>query len=246
MKKLIINDDYDRSVLNEGRNYGMGFSILERVNNFEFNTLLPFSACKDYLNDIVYKTYYDREMKLLAHGYDAEEITTFAKKKYFYFGLKMLHFKNGNGWNQHKAAQELLLNNYENMVGIINKFEKVIDNFNYRTTFYKKNDNTVVLKVPMFWVRKTYRISMLALICRLFFNAKPVDLEKGPLYLSKKHKPFITADAYNGKNLVQFMEKKDIIIPEFKKSKFPFKKDVNDDKYKAHNGGLVSFMKKVV
>ena len=246
MKKLQINDNYSRSVLNEGRNYGMGFSILNKINNFEFDTLLPFSACKAYLNDIVYKTYYDNNMKLLAHGYNATEIKTFKNKKFFYFGLNMLHYKSGKNWNKFDEAKKELFTNYMNMVNVINKFEKLINGSNYKTSFYKKNDDVIILKVPMFWVRKTYRISMLALICRLFFNATKLTTERGPLYLSKSHKPFISSDMYNTKSLIDFIKHKDDYLNKFKTSNFPFKKDVLNNKYVAHNGGLVSFMKKVI
>ena len=51
MKK--IKELQKRSKLNEGRNYGVGFTILNKKGS-KFETYLPFTACRDYLNDFAY------------------------------------------------------------------------------------------------------------------------------------------------------------------------------------------------
>ena len=49
----IINN-FDRLKLSEGRNFGIGFAFLKKITNNKFETLNAFTACKDYLNDLIY------------------------------------------------------------------------------------------------------------------------------------------------------------------------------------------------
>src|SRR5687768_15710647 len=50
---LTLVDKQDRSVLCEGRNYGIGFAFCKRTGDV-LETVQPVSPCKDYLNDVVY------------------------------------------------------------------------------------------------------------------------------------------------------------------------------------------------
>lgn len=242
MKKLQIEDNFNRKVLSEGRNFGIGFSILKKINNFKFETLLPFSACKDYLNDIVYKTYYNSDLKFTVHGYDAKKIDCYNNKKYFYFGVNTLHYnKSTMLWNLYDEATTILINNVENLVKVINILEEHFNVNKSRTSFYKTTDNIIILKCPIFWLKKTYLISLLALTVRLYFNVKETDLKKGiNIFTAKDIVPFIESDTYNMSLINNFL------LHKLNKRKlftdYPNEEIVKKSNYYAiHNAGIVAF-----
>ena len=93
MKK--IKELQERSKLNEGRDFGVGFTILNKKGS-KFETYLPFTACRDYLNDFAYVESTKKEIGQI-YGYDHKLLNCFDNKNIVYFGVKTLHRnKKGN------------------------------------------------------------------------------------------------------------------------------------------------------
>ena len=88
MKK--IKELQKRSKLSEGRNFGVGFTILNKKGS-KFETYLPFTACRDYLNDFAYVESTKKEIGKI-YGYDHKILNCFDNKNIVYFGVKTLHY----------------------------------------------------------------------------------------------------------------------------------------------------------
>jgi len=90
----IIEADISRSTLLEGRSYGLGFSILKKENR-KLKKLIPTTACKDYLNDIVHIENYN-VITGYVYGFNHSYSNYFEiDKVHMYMLLEPLHYKNG-------------------------------------------------------------------------------------------------------------------------------------------------------
>lgn len=234
MIKLI--EKQKRGVLGEGRNYGIGFSIITFNNKkTEATTLLPHTACKDYLNDFSFVEFEKHEIGSI-YGYNHKLLNLFDNKRYFYLSVKTLDYNDGKNWDKKEEASSLLKQNIQNVVEIINEFEKKIPSKS-RTSFFGESDDSLILKVPIYWLKKTYLISVYTLMIRCFFNVseKPNNL----LAFLKEHSPFIVSDVYLFKCILPFylkLENKH----DFLNYKYPEK-----NKNFVHNFGIKGYLDKV-
>lgn len=188
MKK--IKELQHRSHLAEGRNYGIGFSILKKIKS-KFETYLPFTACRDYLNDFMYVEKYKKEIRTV-YGYRHKLLNCFRYKKFFYLGVNSLDFKHGGSWLLKNEAKLILINNYKNLELLINNFENMLS-LKTKTTITIDED-TLIFKVPIYWSKSAPLISIYTLLIRCYFNVPDnFILNKENLDL---HKPFIEEDKY--------------------------------------------------
>ena len=123
MKK--IKELQERSKLCEGRNFGVGFTILNKKGS-KFETYLPFTACRDYLNDFAYVESTKKEIGFI-YGYNHELLNCFDNKKIVYFGVKALNYNSGGNYDKFDKLQDILINNYKNLELFLNKIEKDLD-----------------------------------------------------------------------------------------------------------------------
>lgn len=173
----MIIDNKDRNKLAEGRNYGFGFSILNKINENDYETLMPFTACKDYLNDFVYVESTKNKLELI-YGFKHNYIGVLEDKSHFYLGVKSLNYNKGvKKWDKYDSLNELLNNNHINLIKFINKIEKYF-NLEDLTTLETLIDNTIILKVPIFWSKFTFLISLYTLYIRCFMNITDEELDK--------------------------------------------------------------------
>ena len=230
MKK--IKELQKRSTLNEGRNYGIGFSILNKIGN-KFETYLPFTACRDYLNDFVYVEKTKTEIGE-THGYDHKVLNCFENKNYFYIGVNTLHYQGSGNWDKKEEATNLLISNYKNLESFLNQIE---NNFKFKSrTTIKIDEDTLIFKVPIYWSKSAPLISAYTLLIRCFFNiSENFVINEENL---KKHKPFISADNYFIKICMKFLNN----IKTFNFEEVSYK---DNDKYTIHNFGIQGFLGKI-
>lgn len=230
MKK--IKELQKRSTLDEGRNYGIGFSILNKKGS-KFETYLPFTACRDYLNDFIFVEKFKTEIGT-AYGYNHKILNCFENKRYFYIGVNTLHFKSSGNWNLKEEATNLLISNYKNLEFFLNKIE---DNFKFKSrTTIEVDEDTLIFKVPIYWSKSAPLISAYTLLIRCFFNiSKNFVINEENL---KKHKPFISDDNYFIKTCMKFLNN-------IKALNFEEVVYVNNDKYTIHNFGIQGFLGKI-
>jgi hypothetical protein len=236
MKK--IKELQKRSTLGEGRNFGIGFSILNKIGN-KFETYLPFTACRDYLNDFIFVEKFKTEIGN-AHGYNHQVLDCFKNKRFFYMGVNTLHYNHDGDWSLKEEATNILINNYKNLESFLNQIEDVL-NIKTKTTI-ELDEDTLILKVPIYWSKSTPLISIYTLLIRCYFNISDnfVITEEN----LNAHKPFIDADKYFMKICGKFF--RNIKNVNFEKINYEAYNVVHTKTYKVHNFGIQTFLEKVI
>ena len=199
MKK--IKELQKRSKLCEGRDFGVGFTILNKKGS-KFETYLPFTACRDYLNDFAYVESTKKEIGEI-YGYNHKLLNCFDNKNIVYFGVNTLHYKGGNNYNKFDELQNILINNYKNLELFLNRIE---DNLGVKIkSSIELDEDTLIIKAPIYWTKTTALISAYTLIIRCYFNVSDFTNENFEDIL-KSHKAFISDDSMYIKNCVKFYE----------------------------------------
>ena len=239
MKK--IKELQKRSKLSEGRNYGVGFTILNKKGS-KFETYLPFTACRDYLNDFAYVESTKKEIGKI-HGYDHKVLNCFDNKNIVYFGVNTLHRNNNNGnYEKFDELQNILINNYIHLEIFLNKIETDL-NINIKTKI-ELDEDTLIIKCSKFWVKSTPLISVYTLLIRCYFNIEKID--KPFIDILKNNVPFINADSMMKKSCINFYElylknKSKFINPDY--NGYGLVEDNNPGL--IHNFGIDGFIKKL-
>ena len=239
MKK--IKELQQRSSLSEGRNYGVGFTILNKKGS-KFETYLPFTACRDYLNDFAYVESTKKEIGKI-HGYDHKVLNCFDNKNIVYFGVKALNYNNNNGnYDKFDELQNILINNYIHLEIFLNTIETDL-NIKIKTRI-ELDEDTLIIKCSKFWVKSTPLISVYTLLIRCYFNT---DLEGNSIVdILKNNVPFINDDSMMKKSCINFYElylnnKSKFINPDY--NGYGLVKD--DNPGLIHNFGIVGFINKI-
>jgi hypothetical protein len=238
MKK--IKELQKRSKLIEGRNYGVGFTILNKKGS-KFETYLPFTACRDYLNDFAYVESTKKEIGQI-YGYNHKLLNCFDNKNIVYFGVKTLHYNHGNNYDKFDKLQNILINNYIHLEIFLNTIETDL-NIKIKTRI-ELDEDTLIIKCSKFWIKSTPLISVYTLLIRCYFNT---DLEGNSIVdILKNNVPFINADSMMKKPCIDFYEmylnnKNKFINPDYKSYGLVIK---NEPHY-IHNFGIDGFIKKL-
>ena len=206
MKK--IEELQQRSSLSEGRDHGLGFAVLNPIDTkkTKFQTFNAFTACKDYLNDFSYVEFKKKEIGSV-YGYNHKLLNCFDNKRFFYLGVKTLNHKNGKKWEPKKEATKILIDNYLGLEKILNNIEEKLG----LKTFSKISidEDTLIIKAPLYWMKSTPLISVYTLMIRCLFNVSSDDIFSKDFNLDnylKKHKAFIQGDAYLYSNIENFLK----------------------------------------
>ena len=238
MKK--IKELQKRSKLCEGRDFGVGFTILNKKGS-KFETYLPFTACRDYLNDFAYVESTKKEIGNI-YGYNHKLLNCFDKKNIVYFGVKTLHRNKEGNYDKFDELQNILINNYKNLQIFLNRIETDL-NIKIKTRIVLDKD-TLIIKCSKFWVKSTPLISVYTLLIRCYFNT---DLEGNSIVdILKNNVPFINDDSMMKKPCIDFYElylnnKNKFINPDY--SGYGLVKD--DNPGLIHNFGIDGFIKKL-
>ena len=238
MKK--IKELQKRSKLSEGRNYGVGFTILNKKGS-KFETYLPFTACRDYLNDFAYVESTKKEIGKI-YGYDHKLLNCFDNKNIVYFGVKTLHRNNGGKYDKFDECQKTLVDNYKNLQLFLNEIEAQSD-IKIKTSI-ELDEDTLIIKCSKFWVKSTPLISVYTLLIRCYFNVTEID--KPIIDILKSNKPFINVDSMMKQPCISFYElylknKSKFTNPDY--NSYGLVKDNNPGL--IHNFGIDGFIKKL-
>jgi hypothetical protein len=190
MKK--IKELQNRSKLNEGRNFGTGFTILNKKGS-KFETYLPFTACRDYLNDFIYCELAKEEIGN-ACGYEHKVLNCFDNKRLFYLGVNTLHTQRRGKYNQFDQHKKLLIENYKNLESLLNIIESKL-NLKYKSKI-ELDEDTLIIKAPIYWTKSTALISVYTLFIRCFFDVNEIITEENIDNIIETKKPFIASDSF--------------------------------------------------
>jgi len=239
MKK--IKELQKRSKLNEGRNYGVGFTILNKIGS-KFETYLPFTACRDYLNDFAYVESSKKEIGKI-YGYDHKLLNCFDNKNIVYFGVKTLHRNKSGDYEKFDELQNILINNYENLELFLNIIERDLG-IKIQTRI-ELDEDTLIIKCSKFWVKSTPLISVYTLLIRCYFNVDIAEIK--PIKdILKNNVPFINDDSMMKKPCIDFYElymnnKNKFINPDY--NSYGLVKEGSPGL--IHNFGIDGFIKKL-
>lgn len=236
MKK--IKELQKRSELNEGRNFGIGFTILNKIKS-NYETYLPFTACRDYLNDFSYVEHTKQEIGYI-HGYNHKLLRCFERKKFFYVGVNTLDYNNGNEWLYKDDAKKILITNYGNLQLFINKIEAKLGLLKH--TSIVLDEDTLIFKAPAYWNKSTALISVYTLIIRCFFNITEEERNREDvLQMMNDHNCFIDADSFMKKPIVKFYNN----IGKIKFHKINYNKLNVKTVNEIHNFGIDGYVNKL-
>ncbi|MFW5889302.1 MAG: hypothetical protein ACOCUD_02870 [Bacillota bacterium] len=228
---------HQRQGLGEGRDYGMGFGFLKKITNTKFETTSPISACKDYLNDALYA---EKTGKILPsiYSFKYQQVSNIIGKYYTHLGIeicKSLHGPSHYDQNSFEQEKENFKKNYKNLENFMNQLEEKLG-ISYKTKIIKADDDLYVVKMPNFWTKRIYLLSLYTLLLRAFQEYTPEitaeeALEKGKIY---------SGDSFMINGVKDKIKK--ILAGELPEQ--PFKKTASVDE--IHNkSGIVSFKFKV-
>lgn len=172
-----------RSVLSEGRDNGMAFAFLQKVEDGVFHTVQPASPCKDYLAEVVFTEKYGIPTKGCGLYYK-KKLDIFSDVAYM--AIKMMPRTYG-GYSYSASLEndiKTLKDNYKHAERLINSFEKKIG-LKILTTITPANDNYFLLEFSSEWCKSTHAISLYSLLIRVLMVA--IDADKDIMSFLKSY-----------------------------------------------------------
>lgn len=228
-------DNQNRSVLAEGRNYGFSMAFCKVLSDNQLETISPITACKDFLNDILYTE--KTQKKIGVYGLHTSYSGIFKDENYFYMVGKVLPTKYGGNYATYDRDKEFALGNKDGLLSFINQFEDKLK-IDLTEILECENDKEIVIfKVPIEWANSPYMISLYGLIVRIGLWYKYEDLEK---YLNNF--TYDNRDLFNAKNLLASIEKLKKIVNIYKPYDYNILNNITPNT--IHNFGIQSFLYK--
>lgn len=234
MKK--ITELQDRSKLSEGRSWGIGFTILNKIEDV-YETFLPFTACRDYLNDFTYVESTKKEIGSI-HGYKHKLLDCFENQQYFYIGVKTVHYNAGKNWDLFPQCEKILKSNYKVLEQLLNNLESEIGLED--KTSIELDEETLIIKAPIFWSKSTALISAYTLLIRCLFNIPEADLKQDFINIINNNKCFIKDDNYFKDSLTSFY--KEILKDKERFENIDYSKLGINDTSDIHDFGVQGFL----
>lgn len=166
--KLI--DKKKRSVLGEGRNFGMGFAFCKKDSDDTFSTVQPISPCKDYLNDVVWSEAVDKSISAYGLSYKKQGIFDGERA---YMVISIMEYFGGGKYNEYDADYARLKKGVANLVKFMNWFEKKLK-LEVLTEIEEVEENKYFITFSHYWCKGTYLISLYSLLLRVgqFYSGK--------------------------------------------------------------------------
>lgn len=224
-----------RKKLNEGRNYGVGFSIYKKTKKNNYNAVIPFTACRDFLNDIAYVENTKQDLAQI-YGFKYTNNNILKNTRKLYVGVNILHYNSGTSWNDYDKAIKLLINNHKILEYNLNQIEKKLKLKTLTKIIIK--DNNLFISTSKYWLKNSALISVYTLFIRLLFH---IDIKYSTdelinLLISDNFKTFIFNDEYFKQYLVIFL----------KNIRYNYTKNYQygNSSYAIHNDGIISYIDK--
>lgn len=220
---MIVNN-FSRKPLVEGRNFGFGFGFVNKINAIisgdniqeaRYELMTPISACKDYLNDFVYVEATGLPLES-AFGFKHDYTGVLKDKEYFYLAVTSLDYKSGSPWDGKKDLNYQLNNNFKNLIKFINKVEDFFKLDRY-TEFEHLENNILILKLPIFWFKFHFLMSLYALYVRCFVNISDKDLQRSLEDLINNREPYLRQDNMLLKSSARWIEFDNLLDYEYPK-----------------------------
>jgi hypothetical protein len=169
---ITVKETGDRKTLTEGRQHGLGFAFCKKISDTEFETVQPISACKDYLNDVVFSEI--TGLDYYAYGFSSKKEGIFDGTT-SYLVMRVLPHKyivQGYGAPGYYLEKDRLAESVtlaSNIVHIIELMNYVEDQLKVegRTNIEQADGDKWLIYVPYWWCRSSVLISLYSLIVRM-------------------------------------------------------------------------------
>src|SRR5678815_2084268 len=152
-ESIVLSDKKDRKILSEGRNYQMGFAFCKKESHGKYSTVQPISACKDYLNDVVYSEMTGKPCA--AYGLSVKKENIYDEEAgYAYMVIKILPYQRSSNYPNQEKDMQNLKENYKLLEKFINYFEEK-KGLPHLSQITEIDEDRFFIRVPLFWCRAT-------------------------------------------------------------------------------------------
>jgi hypothetical protein len=191
MEYVIVNNLQDeRKNLMEGKKSGLGFAFAKHnKENDTYETIMPISTCKDYLNDVVVSERLGEGIGQI-YGFDYKPIKLFNDDHNFLV-CKDIGVKDNSSLKVDNINS--LINKIEDMLGIENKSKA-----------FASNDDQILIYVSNQWCKEGYLISMFSLLARIGVRYNP---DKDPIEFLQTKNVYDNESWMTGKNIPMLIDK---------------------------------------
>ena len=240
----MIKELKNRKKLNEGRNHGIGFGILNKTKK-GYDSITEISACKDYYNDFIFIEREDPKNFGIAHGFKWDRQEYFKDKDYMLIVLTSLDYKGSHKeYAKIDEVNSCLKNNHPIILKKIREFEnkffpkeesksEVVEftKVNYHTRCGESAEEGLVIKVPLYWTTYAHLTSLYMLLWRVLLNVKEEDT-------IVDIKPLIDNDVYLWNTVKKLFKLKKA---ETLHANYPYTKN-KFDTYSVHDYGIQAWL----
>lgn len=176
MKKVKLQINHDIIDLNEGRKNGLAFGFVKKLKTGSFETVMPISTCKDYLNDVCISEKYNKAFGKI-HGFSYKPSGIFKGNKSPYLAVQFKKYSNITSDNnkarriKEQEGIKLLKDNSLTMIKFMNMVE---EKFGAKKSEVFIDNNTIIIKLSKKFVSDSYKISMWTSLFRMALEFKEV------------------------------------------------------------------------
>lgn len=244
MIKKTVEEKKKRSVLSEGRNQGMGFAMLKRIDSKNYHTVNPISPCKDFLAEVIFTE--NTGMGTAAYGLNYTEKNNILGKRKSYLVYK--NMKPSKGDEESFSVEKKTFEQYskeikdgrKNIQDFINQFQTELGGGYAPCRIEEVNDDQFLVSFDTRWAKSPYNISLFTLMLRVAKHYK--DKQKVLEYLDSVPNTNIDYSLLKTarKKIVTILKNKKLIdIP-----KSHIKSREQDKNWTPHDAGICSWDEK--
>lgn len=202
-----------REKLSEGRNFGLGFAFAKLIEE-GLQAVMPISACKDYLNDVLYTELTGKKLGTIYGFSYGDKKDIILKSGYAFLLFSVLDFSLEKKWPIKDSYIKKFTEGIKNCQEFVNIFCREILQEEIDFKIVQNQENLFWCIVPPIFLTNTYGISLLTLLLRNGYKYQPGSpikkfLEKPPNddYTSDVYMLFDLCKIINEKNLAYFIRK---------------------------------------
>lgn len=169
-KNIIVESEYDRGQLTEGRDFQLGFAFGRKDSETHYTLCQALSACKDYLNDVVLAEQFGYSFSI--YGYHCKKQGAFDNGVHLFFSILKSSRNTSKYTTQCQVVdRRVLRKNYKLMQTALNRFEKELQ-LDQLTVIEKIGPNMYIAHISPYWVQNPYYISLYSLLLRSFLRVQ--------------------------------------------------------------------------
>lgn len=166
----ILIDTLSRDVLTEGRRKGLGYGFCKRLDDGNFETVSPISACKDYLSDVVWSEQTGKSATF--YGFTSKKTGLF-DGGVGYLAMKILKHNGGTyaspryqTYDGYENEIKTLKKNYQQMEKMAHFLEERVGETGRTIIEPLTSDGDYIVHIPRYWIACHPRISLYTLLLR--------------------------------------------------------------------------------